>query len=100
MFTFSSTIRLRSKEEHKAKWHFLNVPKDISEQISVLASQKPRKGFGSVKVEAQIWFMKRRTSIFPDKKSGTYMLAIKKEVRKELNIWVDSEVMVLLTPLD
>ena len=40
-----------------------------------------RAGFGSVRVAATVGTTSWRTSIFPDSKTGTYLLPVKKEVR-------------------
>jgi hypothetical protein len=52
-----------------------------------------------VKVEARIGFYSWKTSIFPDKKSGCYLLPLKAEVRKALQISDGDEVFVTLTVL-
>ena len=64
----------------QAGWHFFSVPKKISKDIKSITSHI-RRGFGSVKVEAQIGKTKWRTSIFPSKE-GEYLLPIKAQVRK------------------
>ncbi len=61
-------------------WVFVTLPGDISDEIKVLTSEY-RKGFGSVKVKAEVKGISWHTSIFPDKKSGSYLLPIKKEIR-------------------
>ena len=40
-----------------------------------------KRGWGSVRVKVTLGKTKWDTSIFPDKKSGTYLLPIKAEVR-------------------
>ena len=68
----------------QAAWHFITVPKKESEIIK--SKIKVRRGFGSVKVEATIGKTVWRTSIFPDAKSGTYVLPIKAQVRRDEDI--------------
>ncbi len=63
-------------------WHFIAVPKKESEKIKATFGDMTR-GFGSLKVMATIGKTKWKTSIFPDSKSGTYLLPIKKDVRKK-----------------
>ncbi len=97
-FTSSGLIRKRS-ETDKASRYFFTLPKDISEQIQIISKSFPRNGRWSVKVKSKIWWISRNTSIFPDKKSGCYLLPIKAEVRKKLtleegmNIAVDLELI-------
>lgn len=64
----------------KASWHFVTLPADQSGMIRMAVPKKA--GFGSVKVKATIGGSTWRTSIFPDAKSGTFLLPVKSEVRK------------------
>ena len=61
-------------------WHFVNVDAKTSAKIKELHSKK-RRGFGSVPVEVTIGKTTWKTSIFPDKQSGTYLLPLKSSVR-------------------
>jgi Domain of unknown function (DUF1905) len=72
----------------EAAWHFVSLPKEYSEPIKDIAN--PSKGFGSVKVVVCINSVEWQTSIFPDKKSGCYLLPIKKEVRNKCGLAVSS----------
>jgi len=77
-------------------WHFLTIPPE--EAVEVLfqaASSGPRRGFGSVRVEARIGDVSWRTSIFPQK-SGGYILPVKAEVRRRAGIAAGDEVSVAL----
>ncbi|HLT09315.1 MAG TPA: DUF1905 domain-containing protein [Micromonosporaceae bacterium] len=62
-------------------WTFVSLPPDESEEIRELAGA-PRRGFGSLRVRVTIGSSTWKTSIFPDKASGTYVLPIKRAVRK------------------
>ncbi len=66
-------------------WHFISIPKEQSEEIATLFSDKKR-GWGSFKVTATIGVTSWKTSIFPDKKSGEFLLPLKVEVRKKEGI--------------
>lgn len=61
-------------------WVFATVPAELSEDIRVVTG--PPRGFGSVRVEVTIGTTTWRTSVFPDGKSGCFVLPIKKAVRK------------------
>lgn len=76
-----------------AGWHFVGIPKKESEEIK--NKQKVRAGFGSIPVMVTIGKTKWKTSIFPDKRSSTYLLPLKAEVRKKEKIF--SEDMISLT---
>jgi hypothetical protein len=68
-----------------AAWRFLGLPaneaKEIKEQYG-----KHAKGWGSLPVSVTIGKTTWDTSIFPDKKSGTYLLPLKGQVRKAEDI--------------
>ncbi|MCF7834162.1 MAG: DUF1905 domain-containing protein [Candidatus Pacebacteria bacterium] len=73
-----------------ANWHFVNVPKKESDEIKKnFGPQKGvrQRGWGSVSVSVSIGKTSWKTSIFPDKRSGTYLLPLKAEVRKKEGIY-------------
>ena len=66
-------------------WHFVTVPPEISLKIKKADFEKNgklKRGFGSIKVKVKIGKTSFETSIFPNKKDQTYLLPIKKEVRR------------------
>lgn len=63
----------------KGAWFFITLPTDVSERIKFLTG--PRRGWGSVRVSARIGKTAWKTSIFPDKKAGAYLLPVKADVR-------------------
>ena len=65
-----------------AGWHFLSVPKKDAAGIKDRFGAK-HKGWGSLPVAVTLGRTSWKTSIFPDKKSGTYLLPLKAEVRKK-----------------
>ncbi len=78
MYTFEAEVW---KYPGENAWHFLTLPADIGEDIHELTDGQ-RKGFGSVRVIATIGSSRWSTSVFPDKRSGSYVLPLKKPVRK------------------
>ena len=64
-----------------AAWFFAYVDKKQAVEIKEKHTG-PRRGFGSIKVTATIGKTKWKTSIFPDKQSGTYVLPLKAAVRR------------------
>jgi hypothetical protein len=63
-----------------AAWRFVTVPKVDSEKLRKVV--KVKRGFGSIRISAKVGKTKWDTSIFPDKRSGTYLLPIKASVRR------------------
>jgi hypothetical protein len=61
-------------------WHFLTVPGELCEEITLEAG--PREWFGSIRVEVRIGATTWRTSLFPDAATGTLVLPVKKPVRR------------------
>ena len=55
-----------------------------------------RGGFGSVKVEAAIGEIVWTTSLFPDSRTGGYILPIKADIRRRAGIAAGDEVTVRL----
>ncbi len=74
-----------------AGWHFVTIPgteaQDIKERFAIV-----KRGFGSLPVTAKIGQTSWQTSIFPDKKTGTYLMPIKAIVRQKERIAEDDEV--------
>jgi hypothetical protein len=68
----------------KAAWHFVTLPKSISQEIRVLSFDK-KAAWGSVRVNVTIGPTSWKTSIFPDTKAGAYLLPIKADVRKKFH---------------
>ncbi len=89
-FTFTAPLWLWSG---KGAWHFVTVPEDISSTIKMLTA---RRGFGSVRITAQIKDLSWKTSVFPDAKSGCYFLPVKAEIRNTLGVVAGSSVVVEL----
>jgi hypothetical protein len=71
-----------------AAWHFVTLPRKQSDEIKALFG-KAQRGWGSLPVIATMGKTSWKTSIWADKKSGAYLLAIKAEVRKKEGIAVD-----------
>ncbi|QDY89032.1 DUF1905 domain-containing protein [Arthrobacter sp. UKPF54-2] len=77
----------------EAGWHFITLPPDLAEQLRVEAAPF-RKGFGSVKVLARIAGTRWSTSLFPDSKSNSYLLPVKKDIRTAAGIHAGDDVEV------
>ena len=76
-------------------WHFFTVPEDQASAIRAHRFEGPRRGFGSVRVEARIGDVAWRTSLFPQQ-SGGFILPVKAEVRREAGIAAGDQLTVEL----
>ncbi len=78
-------------------WTFATVSPEHSDDLRERVG--PRAGFGSIPVEVSIGTSTWRTSIFPDKKSGCFVLPVKASVRKAEAISAGDSVDVSLRPV-
>jgi len=72
-------------------WHFVTLPKKLSGEI-----KKTSKHYGSgfVKVKVTIGKSSWVTALFPHKESGSYLLSIKKNIRKREEVFEGDRVKV------
>jgi hypothetical protein len=64
-------------------WYFITLPLAAADEIR--ATQE-RRGFGSVRVHATIGDSTWDTSVFPDTRTGSFLLPVKTAVRSRQNI--------------
>ena len=76
-FSFNGKLFAAAAE---AAWVFVLLPMDVADEI--LESAPRRRGFGSVRVVARLGSSEWRTSLFPSKAEGSYVLPIKKAIRQ------------------
>ncbi len=76
-----------------AAWYFITLPVDVAAQIRPHAA---KVGFGSVRVQACIGSTRWKTSVFPDKASGSYVLPIKSDVRQRESLAEGATTVVFL----
>lgn len=79
-----------------AAWYFAPLSSEVSAQIRVEREGRPRIGWGSVPVVITIGTTTWKSSIFPDKKSNTYLLPLKAEIRKKEGITTGDAVELTL----
>ena len=80
-------------------WHFVSLPPEISADVTEITAGI-RGGFGSVRVAVTVGATSWRTSIFPDSKTGAYLLPVKKAVRVAERIEVGDQVKAQLQIAD
>lgn len=73
-----------------ANWHFVPITKKVGIEIKERFGTNHR-GFGSLPVEVTVGKTVWKTSIFPDKYSGSYILPLKAAVRKKENIYAEDK---------
>lgn len=84
----------------EGSWHFVTLPEEAADEIKAITDGALRRGFGSVRVEVTVGPTTWRTSIFPSKESGSYVLPVKKAVRTAAGVEpgddVDVDLVILL----
>jgi hypothetical protein len=79
-----------------AGWRFLTLPKKYGQEIRKNFGGYA-KGWGSLPVSVTIKKTTWKTSIFPDKNSGSYVLPLKSKIRKMEDISDHSTVSFTLS---
>ena len=95
-FTFTAEVW---EHDGPAAWHFISLPEDVTDEIDATFGHQA-KGFGSQRVEVTIGKTRWSTSIFPDRKRGTYLLPVKKEVRIVEKLAAGATATIDLTVID
>jgi hypothetical protein len=85
--------------EGPAAWYFVTVPVEVADDIRAM-TEGLRRGFGSVRVTATTGGTTWSTSIFPDSKTGTFMLPMKKQVRQAAGLRLGQPVELSLVLAD
>ena len=83
-----------------AAWFFVLLPINVADDIASRVDGRPRAGFGSVRVEVSIGRSTWRTSVFPSKDDGTYLLPVKRVVRDAEHLTDGSRADVTLRLVD
>jgi hypothetical protein len=63
----------------EAAWRFVTLPSEVAQSVKALSAARP---FGTVAVQATIGDTRWRTSLFADRKAGSYLLPVKADVRR------------------
>ena len=93
--SFGFTGEVWRWESEKASWFFITLPIETAEQIRFFFPL--RRGFGSIPVQVQIGSSRWKTSIFPDKKSGSFILPLKAPVRTKEGFGEGDDISVEVT---
>ena len=80
-------------------WRFVTVPDDVSDEVDEVVGERTG-GFGSVRVEVTVGGSVWRTSLFPSKEAGAFVLPVKKSVRLAEGLADDEPVAVTIRLVD
>jgi hypothetical protein len=78
----------------KGAWHFVTLPREAADEIRF--HNPLTRGFMPIACEATVGMTRWKTSVFPDSKSGSYVLAVKADVRKAEKIKAGDAVHVTI----
>lgn len=97
MASLRHTFRARLwRWEGAAAWYFLSLPHDVADEVADMVEGRTA-GFGSVRVDVVVGRSRWSTSLFPDSRQGTYLLPVKKAVRRAESLHDGADVEVQLT---
>ena len=103
MESFTTTTRLWRWQSATAPaaWYFLTIAGDVADAIRLAALSGQwldrRGGFGSARVEVRIGDTLWKTSVFPHKESGGWILPVKAAVRKAEGVAEGDEVTLTVS---
>jgi len=84
-----------------AAWYFLTIEGDAADAVRVAAMTGQwldgRRGFGSARVEARIGDSIWKTSVFPHRESGGWLLPVKSAIRRAERLVEDEAVTVTVS---
>ena len=96
MFSFTADVW---EHDGPAAWHFASLPEALADEIEATYGHRAA-GFGSLRVEVTIGKTRWSTSVFPDRKRGTYVLPLKKQVRVAEGLVAGAPAKVSLVVVD
>ncbi len=79
---------------HEA-YHFVNIPKKESEEIKT-KYKGLRRGWGSIPVMVKIGKTSWKSSLFPNKRTGGYLLLLNKKVREAEGVYARDEITLYI----
>jgi hypothetical protein len=93
--TLSATGAVR-RHSSQAGWFFLTVSGAAADDIR---ARSAHRGFGSVRVRAELGSSSWDTSVFPEPGTSTYLLPLKAEIRRREGLQ-DGDVATVLLHVD
>ena len=83
------------KHQGAAAWHFISLPKSLSQEIRYLFKSE-EQGWGRLQAVIRINSTQWEGAIWFDKKQDTYLLPVRADVRKLESLTVGDEIFVQL----
>ena len=80
-------------------WFFVSLPPDVADDV-LEAGEHVSRGFGSLRVDVTVGSTTWRTSVFPDARRRTFVLPVKKAVRRAEGLEPGAAVQVSLRLVD
>ena len=80
-----------------AGWHFVTLPDDVADELRARFAGRHRP-FGSLPVRATLGASVWTTSLFADRRSGSYLLPLKAAVRARERVESGQVVRIALDP--
>ncbi len=103
--TYHATAKLWiwTTDKAPASWHFVTITGDTASALHATAILRRmetgrKRGWGAIKVRAQVGNSIWETSIFPDKAAGGWMLPVKAAVRKAEGLVAGDIVDAIMVP--
>ena len=97
-FTFTAPLwrwAARKESDSSGSWCFVTLPLEVADEVRQRAGE-PR-GFGSVRVHAEVGSTTWDTSVFPDAGSGSFVLPVKQAVRRAAGVEEGDDLTVTLS---
>jgi hypothetical protein len=97
-FTFTAPLwrwAARQESDSPGSWCFVTLPLEVADEVRQRAGE-PR-GFGSVRVHAEVGSTTWDTSVFPDAGSGSFVLPVKQAVRRAAGVEEGDDLTVTLS---
>jgi len=94
---FSCSARIKVVPHGQGMYFVTEIPKDVSLAVRRTYGVSPR-GFGAVPVTITVGNTTWTTSIFPDRRSQTYLLLLNKKVRQQEQI-IESDIIKIAIKL-
>lgn len=76
-------------------WHFVELDPDLADEVNRFA-RGMKGGWGSVRVTVRIGATEWHTSLFPSRQNGTYLLPVKRDVRRAEGLEPGDELLVVM----